>query len=36
MKYPPLVPDAVCKTEIRLVIETEELDEDGAPETALD
>lgn len=31
MRYPDLVPDAVCKTPIRLVIEQEGLDEDGAP-----
>ena len=31
MRYPNLVPDAVCKTPIRLVIEREGLDEDGAP-----
>lgn len=35
MKYPSLVPDAVCKTPIQLVIDLEELDEDGAPVTAL-
>lgn len=31
MKYPPLVPNAMCKTPIQLVIEREGLDEDGAP-----
>ncbi len=31
MKYPPLVPEAVCKTPIRLTIQQEGLDEDGAP-----
>lgn len=31
MRYPSLVPDAVCKTPIRLVVEQECLDEDGAP-----
>lgn len=36
MKYPSLVPDTVCKTPIRIVIEQEELDEDGAPVVALD
>ena len=35
MRYPALVPDAVCKTPIRLVIEQEGLDEDGAPIEAL-
>lgn len=33
MKYPCLVPAAVCRTPITLVIEREELDEDGAPVT---
>ena len=33
MKYPELVPDWVCTTPISLVIESEELDEDGAPQT---
>ena len=36
MRYPELVPDRVCKTPIEIVIEMEELDEDGAPVTALD
>ena len=36
MKWPQLVPEKMCKTPIRLVIELEELDEDGAPVTALD
>ena len=31
MKYPPLVPDAVCKTPISLTIYADELTEDGAP-----
>ena len=31
MKFPELVPDAVCKTPIRLVIDGEGVDEDGAP-----
>lgn len=31
MKYPSLIPDAVCKTPIQLTIEQEGLDEDGAP-----
>ena len=35
MKYPSLVPQAVCKTPIVLVIEQESLDEDGAPIEAL-
>lgn len=36
MRYPSLVPDAVCRTPIRIVIEQEELDEDGAPIEAVD
>lgn len=36
MRYPSLVPDAVCKTPIRIVIELDEVDEDGAPVTSLD
>ena len=36
MRYPSLVPDTVCRTPIRIVIELEELDEDGAPVVALD
>lgn len=36
MKYPSLVPDAVCRTPIHIVIEMEEVDADGAPVTALD
>lgn len=36
MRYPSLVPSAVCKTPIRLVIMAEGLDEDGAPITAFD
>ena len=31
MRYPELVPDWVCTTPISLKIESEELDEDGAP-----
>ena len=31
MKYPELVPDWVCTTPITITIESEELDEDGAP-----
>ena len=31
MKYPELVPDAVCLTPIKIVIEGEGVDEDGAP-----
>ena len=34
MKYPPLVPDAVCRTPISLTIYADELTEDGAPEIA--
>lgn len=34
MKYPPLVPDAVCRTPISLTIYSDELTEDGAPEIA--
>lgn len=36
MIYPSLVPSAVCKTPIRMVIEQEGLDEDGAPIQALE
>lgn len=36
MKYPSLVPDRVCQTPIRLVIEREGLTETGAPIKALD
>ena len=36
MKYPELVPDAVCKTPIRLVIDGEGVGEDGEPEKLLD
>ena len=36
MRYPSLVPDTVCQTPIRLVIEQEGLDQDGAPIEALD
>lgn len=31
MKFPELVPDAVCKTPIRLVIDGEGVNEDGEP-----
>lgn len=31
MKYPSLVPPAVCRTDITLEIDSEDLDEDGAP-----
>lgn len=31
MRYPSLVPEAVCKIPIQLVIETDDVDEDGAP-----
>ena len=31
MRYPSLVPDSVCRTPIRIVIEEEGLDENGAP-----
>ena len=34
MKYPSLVPDAVCKIPIHLVIETDDVDENGAPVSA--
>lgn len=34
MKYPSLVPKKLCKTEIHVVIEGEDLTEDGAPEIA--
>lgn len=36
MKYPTLVRAEMCRTPIRLVIEREGLDEDGAPIRALD
>lgn len=36
MKWPELVPRRLCRTPIRLVIEREGLDEDGAPMEALD
>ncbi len=35
MRYPSLVPDSVCTTPIQLVVEREELDEDGAPVSVL-
>ena len=31
MKYPSLVPDSVCTTPIRIVIDRDELNEDGDP-----
>lgn len=31
MNYPSLVPERICKTPIRLCVEQEGLDEDGAP-----
>lgn len=31
MRFPSLVPDSLCRTPIRIVIEEEGLDEDGAP-----
>ncbi len=34
MKYPPLVPDAVCRTPISLTIYSDELTEDSAPMVA--
>ena len=34
MKYPSLVPDAVCRTPITLTIFADELTQDGAPEVA--
>lgn len=34
MKYPPLVPRMMCKTDISVVIDREGLSEDGAPLTA--
>ena len=34
MKYPSLVPAAVCKTPVTLTIYADELTEDGAPEIA--
>ena len=36
MRYPNLVPDTVCRTPIRLVIEQEGLSEEGEPLTALE
>ncbi|MBQ6385368.1 MAG: hypothetical protein IJJ38_04280 [Lachnospiraceae bacterium] len=36
MKYPKLVRPEVCRTPIRIVIDTEDVDEDGAPVRALD
>lgn len=34
MKYPPLVPDAVCRIPVSLTIYADELSEDGAPVVA--
>lgn len=31
MKYPPLVPDKLCKTDIHVEIDTEDISEDGEP-----
>lgn len=31
MRFPKLVPNEVCKTAIRLVIESDDVDQDGAP-----
>lgn len=36
MKYPPLVPDLMCKTPCRVVIFSEEISEDGAPVVVAD
>lgn len=36
MKYPDLIPDAICKTDIHVYIEKEELTEDGAPIISID
>ena len=36
MKYPNLVPDRICKTPIRIVIDRDELNEDGDPVQAFD
>lgn len=36
MRFPMLVPAGLCTTPIRLVLEAETLDEDGAPAAALD
>lgn len=36
MNFPDLVPDRMCKTDITVSIESEELDENGAPIIALD
>lgn len=36
MKYPNLVPDSVCRTPIRIVIDRDELNEDGDPVQAFD
>lgn len=36
MRYPCLIPKAMCKTDIHLVISREGVDEDGAPITAFE
>lgn len=36
MKWPELVPDKYCKTEVRVVIFSENLTEDGAPQIVFD
>jgi len=36
MKYPELVPDCVCRTDISLIIYTEGISEDGEPLTAFE
>ncbi|MGN0299227.1 MAG: hypothetical protein ACI4C1_08630 [Lachnospiraceae bacterium] len=36
MKYPCLVPKRLCKTEIHIILEQEDVDEDGAPIMALE
>lgn len=36
MKYPNLVPDSACRTPIRIVIDRDELNEDGDPVQAFD
>lgn len=36
MKYPCLVPERLCRTDIRVRIESEELTEDGGPVILLD
>lgn len=36
MRYPDLVPKALCKTPIRVLLYQEGIDEDGAPMTAME